>query len=172
MIKRLLTASVAVLAAVTAYSQNFRAATAEEAEAVLSQVELSPVEVGSLRCDFVQTRHTALLEEDLVTRGRLSIDSGRTLVWEVTSPHKSRSVISLDSDRRLQAMSRKNDFSKKVYVSDREYKVVLAPLKRDMKQLFVSIEAFVTRSDGNVRRVVMTDPSGDTTTIEFHGIER
>jgi len=172
MMKRLLITVATALLAVTAYSQDFRAASAEETEAILASVELSPSEVGNLKCNFTQTRRTALLDDDLVTKGRLVIDGSKTLTWEVTSPYKSKSTISLDSDKRLQAMSRKNDFSKKVYVSDKEYKVEMTPLKRDLKQLFTSIEARINRSTGDVLKVVLTDAAGDTTTIEFHEIER
>lgn len=172
MMKRMIIFAATLLIACAAYAQDFRQASPEESAEILSKVELSPSEQGSMKCDFVQTRHSALLTEDLVSKGKLTINAPKTLVWEVTSPYKSVSQVALDSDKRLAAMSRKNDFSKTVYVSDKEYKIVLVPLKRDMKQLFSKIEATVLRSSGDVRKVVMLDAAGDSTTIEFSHVER
>ncbi|MCQ2144191.1 MAG: outer membrane lipoprotein carrier protein LolA [Bacteroidales bacterium] len=172
MMRRIITFAATLLLACAAYAQDFRQASPEESAEILSKVELSPAEVGSLKCDFVQTRHSSMLKEDLVSKGKLTINAPKSLVWEVTSPYKSSSQVALDSDKRLAAMSRKNDFSKTVYVSDKEYKIVLVPLKRDMKQLFTKIEATVLRSSGDVRKVVMYDASGDSTTIEFSHVER
>lgn len=172
MMKRLITFAATLLLACAAYAQDFRQASPEESADVLSKVELSPAELGSLKCDFVQTRHSSLLTEDLVSKGKLTVNAPKMLVWEVTSPYKSVTQVPLDTDKRIAAMSRKNDFTRTVYVSDKEYKIVLVPLKRDMKQLFSKIEATVLRSSGDVRKVVMTDASGDTTTIEFSHVER
>lgn len=155
-----------------AYAQDFREATAEESEAILAKVELSPSEIGSLKCDFTQTKHTALLDEDLVSKGHVAIDAPKTIVWEVTSPYQKMSKVDISSDKRMQAMARKNDFAKKVYVSGKEYKVVLTPLKRDLKQLFKTIEVTFLQSTGDAEKVVMTDAAGDTTTIEFRNVKR
>jgi len=170
--KRLMVLAAGLLATVALGAQDFREATEEEIATVLSQVEINPSQVGALKADFVQTRHTALLEEDLVTKGNLVISEKGTLTWNVVSPKASTSVVSLDSDKRMQAMSRKNDFSKTVYVSAKEWKILLKPLKRDMKQLFSTIEVWVNRSTGDVRQVLMTDGAGDTTKIEFSNVKR
>lgn len=161
----------AALLSLAAYAQDFREATSEESEAILAKVELSPAEIGSLKCDFTQTKHTSLLDEDLVSKGHVTIDAPKTIVWEVTSPYQKVSTIDISSDKRMQAMSRKAEFSKKVYVSDKKYKVVLTPLKRDLKQLFKTIEATFLEN-GDAEKVVMTDSAGDTTTIEFRNVKR
>ena len=166
------TTVLATAFAVTAMAGDFRPATPEETAEVLAEVELSPAELGSLRCHFTQTRRTAMLEEALVTRGVLTIDAPKTLVWEVTEPYSSRSVVALDSDKRMKAMGRKNDFDRKLFISSDTYRIEMTPLKRDLKQLFAGICAWIDKATGDVRKVVLTEASGDTTTIEFHGITK
>ena len=153
-------------------AQQWSPASADDAAAVLAKVDAVVSNVGTLSCNFVQTKHTAMLEEDLVSKGRMSVEAPATLVWEYTSPSQKSYTTNLNDNRRYQAMARKKDFSREVFSGAKEWKIVLTPLKRDLKQLFAGIEVWMDKASGEFTRVVMTDPNGDTTKIEFSNVKR
>ncbi len=153
-------------------AQQWQSAGADDAATVLERVDAVVSSVGTMSCSFVQTKHTALLEEDLVSRGRMSVEAPATLVWEYTSPAPKTYTTNLNDNRRFQAMARKKDFSREVFSGAKEWKIVLTPLKRDLKQLFAGIEVWMDKASGEFTRVVMTDPNGDTTKIEFSNVKR
>lgn len=165
--KRFILSSVAVLVlAFSAEAGNFRAASAEETAAALETFDRVSMEARRFVCDFVQTRHTSLLDEDLVSKGRLTMDAPDSLVWAYISPEKKTYTVDLNSDARFKAMGRRQDFSREVLMgTDGTCRIVLKPLKRDLKKLFSLVE--VDMVSGAFSKVKMTEASGDFTLIEF-----
>lgn len=161
-----------MIAAVTAFSAkagDFRAASPEETVAALAAFDVLSSEPLQFVSDFTQRRHTALLEEDLVSKGRLTMNAPENLVWAYISPEKKSYTVDLTTDARFTAMGRKEDFSREVLVgADGSYRIMLKPLKRDLKKLFALIE--VDMKDGGFAKVRMTELSGDYTEIEFANV--
>jgi len=147
----------------------FRAASPEEAAAALAAFDRLSTQPQRFVCNFVQRRHTSLLEEDLVSKGKLTMDAPDSLVWAYVSPGKKSYTVDLTTDARFMAMARKQDFSREVLVGDDgTERIVLTPLKRDLKKLFTLIE--VDMKYGVFTRVKMTELSGDFTLIEFTNV--
>lgn len=168
--KRLFVILVAGLAlAFSAKAGDFRAASPEEAAAALEAFDRVSTEPRKFVCDFVQRRHTSLLEEDLVSRGRLTMDAPESLVWAYLSPEEKTYTVDLTTDARFNAMGRKQDFSREVLVGgDGTVRIMLRPLKRDLKKLFSVVE--VDMKAGAFSRVRMTEVTGDYTTIDFGNV--
>lgn len=161
-----------MLVCTLAGAQGLREADAGESAAVLARIDAAASFEGRLTADFTQTRHSSLLTEDLVSKGKMDLSAPKTLVWEYVSPAAKRSEIDLTGNARYAAMSRKADFSRTVYADKGGWKICLKPLKRDLKQMFSLIEVWMDDATGEYSKVILTEASGDSTTITFSNVKR
>ena len=140
----------------------------------------------TLQFRFVMTRHNAMLAEDLVSRGRAAYAYPDKVRWEVEQPSPSLFVMDgIDAgDRRQQSLMRnvaklgekglvnETDFVVTVYASPKVWQVDLVPLRRDLSQLFNRITLLTDAGTGELRSIVLSDQSGDTTQLEFSSVVR
>ena len=140
----------------------------------------------TLQFRFVMTRHSALLTQDLVSRGRAAYAYPDKVRWEVEQPSPSLFVMDgIDAgDRRQQSLMRnvaklgekglvnETDFIVTVYASPKVWQVDLVPLRRDLSQLFSRITLLTDAGTGELRSIVLSDQGGDTTQLEFSSVVR
>ena len=140
----------------------------------------------TLQFRFVMTRHSALLVEDLVSRGRAVYAYPDKVRWEVEQPRPSLFVMNgVDpGDRRQQSILRnvakmgdkglinETDFKVTVYAAPRVWQVDLVPLRRDLSQFFTRITLLTDAGTGVLRSVVLSEQSGDTTQLEISSVVR
>ena len=138
----------------------------------------------SLQFRFVMTRHSALLTEDLVSRGRAWYVYPDKVRWEVEQPRPSVFILNGETvtDRRQQTLLRNvskigekglindTDFTVTVYETPRQWQVDLIPLRRDLSQLFSLITLLVDPASGALRSVVLTETGGDITSLELQSL--
>lgn len=140
----------------------------------------------TLQFRFVMTRHSALLTEDMVSRGRAAYAYPDKVRWEVESPRASLFVMNGTDpgDRRQQSLMRnvaklgekglinETDFSVTVYATSRTWQVDLVPLRRDLGQLFTCITLLTDAKTGALRSIVLSEQGGDTTQLELSAVTR
>lgn len=140
----------------------------------------------TLQFRFVMTRHSALLTEDLVSRGRAAYAYPDKVRWEVEQPRPSLFVMDgiNPGDRRQQSLLRnvaklgekglinETDFLVTVYAAPRTWQVDLVPLRRDLSQLFTRITLLTDAGTGVLRSVVLSEQGGDTTQLELSAVVR
>ncbi len=140
----------------------------------------------SLRFRFTQVRHSALLTEDLVSKGRAAFVFPEKVRWEVEQPHASVFVMNgLDAgDRRQQALMRnlsklsgkglinEDDFVVTVYAAPGQWQIDLVPLRRDLGQLFARITLLTRPDTGELRSVLLSEKGGDLTEIHLQNLEK
>ena len=135
----------------------------------------------TLQFRFVMTRHSSLLTEDLVSRGRAAFAFPDKVRWEVEQPNPSLFVLdgAAVTDRRQQTLLRnvaklsdkglinETDFTVTVYASPSQWQVDLVPLRRDLAQLFSLITLLTDPVTGDLRSVVLTETGGDTMDLQL-----
>ena len=140
----------------------------------------------TLQFRFVMTRHSAMLTQDVVSRGRAAYAYPDKVRWEVEQPSPSLFVMDgIDAgDRRQQSLMRnvaklgekglvnETDFIVTVYASPKVWQVDLVPLRRDLSQLFSRITLLTDAGTGELRSIVLSDQGGDTTQLEFSSVVR
>ena len=140
----------------------------------------------TLQFRFVMTRHSALLTEDLVSRGKAAYAYPDKVRWEVEQPRPSLFVMDgiNPGDRRQQSLMRNDaklgekglinetDFIVTVYATPRTWQVDLVPLRRDLSQLFTRITLLTDAGTGVLRSVVLSEQGGDTTQLELSAVVR
>ena len=140
----------------------------------------------TLQFRFVMTRHSALLTEDMVSRGRAAYAYPDKVRWEVEKPRASLFVMNGTDpgDRRQQSLMRnvaklgekglinETDFNVTVYATSQTWQVDLVPLRRDLGQLFSRITLLTDANTGTLRSIVLSEQGGDTTQLELSAVTR
>ena len=140
----------------------------------------------TLQFRFVMTRHSAMLTEDLVSRGHAAYAYPDKVRWEVEQPWQSVFVMNgtVKGDRRQQTLLRnveklsekglinEEDFIVTVYASPKVWQVDMQPLRRDLGQFFTCITLLTDARTGELRSVVLSEQGGDTTQLEFSAVIR
>ena len=140
----------------------------------------------TLRFRFTQIRHSALLTEDLVSKGSAAFSFPDKVRWEVEQPRASVFVMNgLDAaDRRQQTLMRnlsklsgkglinEEDFTVTVYSAPGQWQIDLVPLRRDLAQLFDRITLLTDPRSGALRSILLSEKTGDLTEIRLESMEK
>ncbi|MDR1779650.1 MAG: outer membrane lipoprotein carrier protein LolA [Tannerella sp.] len=173
-------------------------ATAEQQRLMLEQITAVSDKMNSLVCDFEQTKELSILNEKIVSKGKMYYLKDNKLRWEYQSPYKytfllngdkivleteaGRNVIDVNSNRMFGEIANimmsgvngsglKDDktFKKSFFWDSKLPSILLEPVKKDMKQMFSSVRLTFNASDWSVETVEMKETNGDTTIIRLTG---
>ena len=125
----------------------------------------------TLQLSFVQTRHSSMLTKDLVSEGRMVLQSPDRIRWEVLKPHPSVFVSSGElafAGRRFRIPTEK-DFTATALEGE-DLAVKLVPVRRDLKSVFREIIVHADKQSLQVRSALLVTPDGDWTLLEFKDV--
>lgn len=163
---------------------------------MIEQINKASAQMQSLECGFVQTKFLNILDDKMVSRGKMYYQQADKLRWEYTSPYTytfilnqnqvllkndSRSdVIDVNQNRIFKEIARmmmnsivgnclsdEKSFKTTVEVSGSDWVATLIPLKRDMKQMWNKLVLHIRPELKVVYKVEMHEPSGDYTIIDL-----
>ena len=125
----------------------------------------------TLQLSFVQTRHSAMLADNLVSEGQLYLASPDRVRWEVMKPFHSVFVSQgeLAIRGRRFRMPTEEDFSATVLEGE-DCSIRLIPLRRDLKSLFREIVVRADKRSLQIRSALLVQPDGDWTLLEFKDV--
>ena len=160
MMKRLIILLSCLLAAFSASAQND----------ILDRLKAAN-SFETLQLSFVQTRHSAMLTEDLVSEGRMFLASPDRLRWEVRKPYRSVFVSEGElavRGRRFRIPTEK-DFTATALEGE-DLAVKLVPVRRDLKSVFREIIVHADKKSLQIRSALLVTPDGDWTLLEFKDV--
>ena len=146
------------------------ALTASAQDALLERLKAANT-FETLQLSFVQTRHSAMLTEDLTSEGRLVIAAPDRIRWEVLKPYRSVFTSSGElsvAGRRFRIPTEK-DFTVTVLEGE-DVSLKLLPLRRDLKQLLREVIVHADKNTLRIRSALLISPDGDWTRLEFKDI--
>ncbi|MCQ2335177.1 MAG: outer membrane lipoprotein carrier protein LolA [Paludibacteraceae bacterium] len=133
-----------------------------------AQVQIAPLATASSR--FRQTRTSAMLQEPEIRMGSFEFSAPDEIRWiydgleNLRLPDQMLALIK-------QAVSGRMEGAEELFQMEwNEQELTMVPRKKQMKRFFSSIR-IVFAADGVARQVLLTEPTGDTTTIEFINIK-
>ncbi|MEE3449032.1 MAG: outer membrane lipoprotein carrier protein LolA [Bacteroidales bacterium] len=150
------------------------------------QISEKALSIESLECDFVQTKHLKVLNNELVSRGKMYYLKGGKLRWEYLEPQSTVFAINgKDDPNRIKAKAAAmildlvsggclNDgsgFESSVEEKDGFYSVELLPKRREIKMLFEKITLSFDKKTLLVSKAELTAKNSDVTSVEFHDIK-
>ena len=196
--KRVLLYIICLLTVVSAFGQNSRELVGEQRLKVINEITRNTVGIQSLSCQFTQTKQSSLLVDNAEAKGKMSYSRPKSMRWEYTSPYSYALVVEGDSlsmtgngtastnqkaNRMMKEMSSliigsingerlfdERTFSINIYEETGCYRVKMNPKRKDMQRMFQNITFLFGSDDYTVRSVVLTEKSGDATTINFENL--
>ena len=168
-------------------------------EQIKQKVNQTASAMKTMQCDFVQTKHLKMLNNDFVSHGKMYYQQSNKLRWEYTSPYSYTFI--LNNDQVLLKNKQRNDLidikQNKLFreivrimmssvvgnclADDKNYKVSIAtignewvatllPQRKDMKQMFPKLVLHFHAKKSVVNTVELYDKNGEKTIIELKNI--
>lgn len=192
--KRILYIILMCLTPVLAMAQN------EGEQKIIQKISKAAQSMTSMQCDFVQTKHMKLLNDNMVSYGKMYYQQSSKLRWEYTSPYtytfilndskvllkkgNRNDVIDVNQNKMFKEIARmmmnsvvgkcltdKKDFKISVAETPEQYVATLLPQKKDMKQMFSKVILYVNKRQLSIAKVEMQEKKGDNTVIELKNIQ-
>ena len=150
------------------------------------QITEKALSIESLECDFVQTKQLKVLNNELVSRGKMYYLKDGKLRWEYLEPQPNVFVINGKDDKnRIKAKAASmildmisggcvnggNGFESSVVEKDGFYSVELLPKRKEIKLLFEKITLSFDKKTLLVSKAVLTAKNSDVTTVEFKNLQ-
>ncbi len=177
----------------------FAAQNAEE-QKIIRQINAVASSMKTMQCDFVQTKTIKMLNDKMVSKGKMYYQQSDKLRWEYTSPYtytfvlngskvliskgKRNDVINVDQSKFFKEIARimmnsvvgkcltdTKDFKTSIQTTTAEYIATLLPQQKQMKQMFQKIILHFNRQKSVVTTVELIEKNGDRTVIELKNIK-
>lgn len=175
------------------------AAHAQSEAEIIGIISKASAEMQSLECDFVQTKHLKILNNEMTSYGRMYYSQPDRLRWEYTSPYtytfilnesqillknSNRSdVIDVNQNKMFKEIARmmmetvtgssladSRSFTTSIEDTQEEWIATLIPVKKDMKQMWTRLVLHFNKTTRNVEMVEMHEKTGDRTVIRLKNI--
>lgn len=169
-------------------------------ENMINAIGRTASSIKSLECDFVQTKHLQMLNDNMVSKGQMYYKQGGKLRWEYLSPYnyifvmngnkvmlksnKRKDIIDVKSSKLFneiagimmnsltgQCLSDYHNFAVIMYDNGDEWTAVMFPRKKEIRQMFQKIVLTFSQRRAMVTDVQMIEKSGDTTYIRLKNVK-
>lgn len=153
----------------------------------------------SIVCDITQTRVLQMMDAPVVSKGKMNYLAPGKLRLEYTTPDKVAYVINgsaittiaggksttadLSANRKATGMfdfimtcitgeciTDRSSFNVSGTASGNDIVVTLVPIKRDLKQMFQSLEITFDSSTSAAKKIIMNEKGGNSTTLVFTNV--
>lgn len=189
---------VLTIASTTATVAQTAPLTSEQRTEVLTAIAAAqkPKTGETLNYTFVQTKHSPLLADDAVSKGRMTLASDHTMQWQYTEPQAFTLVVKGDSIYTVkdgqhnslsgvggkmahglaQMMMQMTDgaslsdgklFETTLTEEGGTYRAILLPKRRDMKRMMQHAEFTFDRKTLRIKRVRLIEKNDSYTNIDF-----
>lgn len=177
------------------------AATAQSQAEIIKKINAVAATMKSMQCDFVQTKHLKMLNDKMVSYGKMYYQQPNKLHWEYTSPYsytfafngqqvkltkgKRSDVIDVNQSKVFKEIARimmnsvvgkslsdKSDFKVSIAATSTEWVATLVPQRREMRQMFQKIVLHFSKSASMVSSVELVEKKGDRTVIQLKNVQK
>ncbi len=167
---------------------------------VKQQIGAVASSLRSMQCDFVQTKYLKMLNDKMVSKGKMYYQQSNKLRWEYISPYtytfvlngskvliskgSRNDVINVNQSKVFKEIARimmnsvvgkclsdEKDFKVTLTGSSAEYVATLYPQQKQMKQMFQTIILHFDRQKSTVSKVELVEKKGDRTVIELKNVK-
>lgn len=178
---------------------NLSAQKVDEAK-VKQQINAVASKMKTMQCDFVQTKYLKMLNDKMVSRGKMYYQQSNKLRWEYTYPYtytfvlngsrvliskgKRNDVINVNQSKFFKEIARimmnsvvgkcltdSKDFKVSLTGASAEYVATLYPQQKQMKQMFQKIILHFNKQNSTVSKVELIEKKGDRTIIELKNVK-
>ena len=170
--------------------------TSEQEKQVLAKMDQSSNALRSLQCDFVQSKRMKILSKEMQSKGILYFKKPDKIRWQYTSPYDYTFIMNGDKVQIKSAKTTKSidiqgnkifrqittiilntvtgggimnsaDFNVELYKSGDIYFAKMLPKKKEVKQVYSSIEVYFNSALTMVDTIKMIEKSGEYTVVKL-----
>ncbi|MDR1524175.1 MAG: outer membrane lipoprotein carrier protein LolA [Tannerella sp.] len=175
----------------------YRDATKEQQDEIVSKITRAADGMKTLQGDFIQVKELSFMDDKVTSEGKMYYSRTDKIRWEYTKPYKyvftmdGKNVRMGDKTNKVPVSSSKMfseiskvmiggvsgsglvgsaDFAAVFMVGKDDYKVILTPKKKEIKDLFSTVQLYVGKEDHRIHSVELMEKSGDKTTITLKNV--
>jgi len=178
----------------------YKDATEEQKREIVSKITQVSDEMNTMQCDFTQVKELSFMDEKITSEGKMAFKKSNKIRWEYTKPYQwvfamdgqnvrmtsgdKTNKIPVNQSKMFNEISKvmiggvsgsglvdSPDFDTQFMVGNNDYKVVLTPKKKEIKDMFSSVQLFVGKADNRIRSVELVDKEGDKTTLTLKNLQ-
>ena len=175
-----------------------KAQNADDAQ-IKRKLNQAAASLKTMQCDFVQTKHLKMLNDDMVSKGKMYYQQPDRLRWEYTTPYsyifvlnkdkvvlkngKRKDVIDVNQNKVFREIARivmssvvgsclsdEKNFKTTIVATNTEWVATMIPARKEMKQMFQEIVLHFSKQKSYVTKVELFEKNGDKTTIDLRDI--
>ena len=183
-----------------ALSAQYKDATEEQKKEIVGKIAQASGDMNTMQCDFTQVKELTFMDDKVTSEGKMFYKKTNKIRWEYVKPYRyvfsmngqkinitsgdNTTTIPANQSKLFQEISNvmvggvsgtglvdSPDFDARFFVGNADYKVVLSPKKKEVKDLFSSIQLYVNKPDNRIRSVELVEKSGDKTTITLKNVQ-
>ena len=188
--------AILLCASVAAQDVDFKLIPKSEITSYTVSISKASASLASLQCSFIQTKNIAILAESVVSKGKLLYKKENKLCWEYVSPYyylfalngdkvyikndkstkqfdtksnalfKEISLLLVNSVSGIELIDPKK-FDVSFYENAKLVQARLTPKNKTLKSMLSTIALNFEKTTYMVQTIILTEPSGDNTTIVF-----
>ena len=181
-------------------SAQYRNVTEEQKKDLLERITKVSNEMNSMQCEFTQVRELSFMDDKITSEGKMYFKKPNKIRWEYIKPYQyvfssdgqNIRITSGDKTNTVPANQSKlfgeiskvivggvsgsglvdsPDFNVQFLAGNDDFKVVLTPQKKEVKDLFSAIQLFIGKQDNRIRSVELVEKGGDKTTITLKNLQ-
>jgi len=181
-------------------SAQYQKATEEQKKEVVNKITQASGNMTTMQSDFTQVKELSFMDDKVTSEGKMYYKKTNKIRWEYVKPYKyvfsmdgqNVSMTSGDNTNKVPVKSNKMfgeisrvmtggisgsglvdspDFDSQFMVGKDDYQIILTPKKKEIKDLFSSVQLYVGKSDNRIRSVELVEKSGDKTTITLKNVK-
>jgi outer membrane lipoprotein-sorting protein len=186
---------------VTIYAQpGYQAATEAQRKEIIDKITQTSNAMRTMTCDFTQIKELSFMDDKVTQEGKMIYKQPDKIRWEYTKPiayvfamdgknifmnsggnqttvwARSSKLFSGISDIMMGGVSGaglvdSNNFTARFSVGADKYLVTLTPLKKEVLDLFATIQLYINKIDGRIHEVELIEKGGDKTLIQLKNIQ-
>ena len=192
---------IGMVLCVTSLSAQYQTATDEQKKEIIGKITQGSSEINTMQCDFTQVKELSFMDEKITSEGKMAFKKTNKIRWEYTKPYQwvfsmdGQNVhMSTGGDKTNKMPANQSkmfneiskvmiggvsgsglvdspDFDMQFMIGSSEYKVVLIPKKKEIKDFFSTIQLFVGKLDNRIKSVELVDREGDKTIITLRNFQ-
>ncbi len=181
-------------------AQQLQSVPARQQAQMFQTINAAASKITSITSSFTQVKTISFLNDKVRSMGNLYFTNQQQLRWEYISPYqytfiingekvhikngKRSQTIDVKSSQMFKSIARmmmnsitgrnlmdNRDFTSQLYLRGREWVAIMTPRRSQIKKMFKSVTLYFNEQHSMVSRVVMTEPSGDTTVITLSNVK-
>ena len=160
-----------------------------------NQLATASQKINSIKADFEQEKNLSMLSDKIISKGKFWFKKDNKVRMEYTKPFQylmilnnnniyikdaqKENKISANSNKLFQQVNKivvdcvrgtafsNTDFKVNAFENKSGYLIELAPVVKNLKDIFKSINVIVDKKDYSVQTIEMNELAGDNTVIHF-----